>query len=238
MTRREAIQKVALITAASAIAPHAFAQTASSSAAQPGPFKLPPLPYAYDALEPYIDARTMEIHHDKHHAGYVRKLNAAVEATPALSGQSLEEMLGNLDGVPASARTAIRNNGGGDYNHTLFWQVMKKNGGGQPKGDLAKAINKTFGSFGQFQDQFTKAALTRFGSGWAWLSAHGDHLHVESTANQDSPLSSGNTPLLGIDVWEHAYYLHYQNRRAEYVTAWWNVVNWDFVTERYQELNG
>jgi Fe-Mn family superoxide dismutase len=238
MTRREALQKVALIAAATTITPRAIAQATPSVTTQPGPFQLPPLPYAFDALEPHIDARTMEIHHDKHHAGYVRKLNAAVEATPALAGKSLEEMLGNLDRVPESARTAIRNNGGGHANHTLFWQVMKKNGGGQPKGDLAKAVDKTFGSFSQFQDQFTKAALTRFGSGWAWLSAHEDHLHIESTPNQDSPLSTGNTPILGIDVWEHAYYLHYQNRRADYVTAWWNVVNWDFVSERYQELNG
>jgi Fe-Mn family superoxide dismutase len=237
MTRREAIKTTVVGTAACAVALselnvfHASAQTAV-------PFELPPLPYAFDALEPHIDARTMEIHHDKHHAGYVRKLNEAVAATPALAGRSLEEMLGNLDSVPDSARTAVRNNGGGDYNHTLFWQVMNKNGGGKPKGDLAKAIEKTFGSFSQFQDQFAKAALTQFGSGWAWLSMHGDHLQIQPTPNQDSPLSSGATPILGVDVWEHAYYLKYQNKRADYVTAWFNVIDWDFVAERYESVKG
>jgi len=236
MTRREAIKSTVIGTAACAVALsdlNVFSARAQGTA----PFKLPPLPYAFDALEPHIDARTMEIHHDKHHAGYVRKLNAAVEATPALAGKSLEEMLGNLDRVPESARTAIRNSGGGNYNHTLFWKVMKRGGGGKPKGDLAKAIDKTFGSFSQFRDTFTKAALTRFGSGWAWLSGHGDHLHIESTPNQDSPLNAGQTPVLGIDVWEHAYYLHYQNRRADYVAAWFNVINWDFVSERFEKLN-
>ena len=165
MTRREAI-KTTVAGAATVAVALSDLSVFNAVAQNPGPFKLPPLPYAFDALEPYIDARTMEIHHDKHHAGYVRKLNAAVEATPALAGKSLEEMLGNLDGLPKSARTAIRNNGGGDYNHSLFWKVMKKGGAGEPTGDLAKAIDKTFGSFSQFQDQFTRAALTRFGSGW------------------------------------------------------------------------
>ncbi len=235
MTRREAIQKVAWIAATTAVVPRAIAQ-GTAAAASPGPFTLPPLPYAFDALEPYIDARTMEIHHDRHHAGYVLKLNAAVEATPVLAGRSLEDLLANLDRVPDSARTAVRNNGGGDYNHTLFWQVMKKNGGGAPQGELAKAVDKHFGSFSQFQDQFTKAALTQFGSGWAWLVVTGDQLQIQSTPNQDSPLSTGNTPILGVDVWEHAYYLKYQNKRADYVAAWFNVINWDFVSDRYARL--
>ena len=235
MTRREAIQKVAWITAATAVAPRTIAQ-GNTAQVSPGPFILPPLPYAFDALEPHIDARTMEIHHDKHHAGYVLKLNAAVEATPALAGRSLEAMLTHLDRVPESARAAVRNNGGGDYNHTLFWQVMKKNGGGAPKGDLAKTIDKHFGSFSQFQNQFTKAALTQFGSGWAWLVMTGDQLQIQSTPNQDSPLSTGSTPILGVDVWEHAYYLKYQNKRADYVAAWFNVIDWDFVSGRYAKL--
>ena len=235
MTRRDAIKSTMIGTAACAVALsdlNVFRAAAQSTA----PFKLPALPYAFDALEPHLDARTMEIHHDKHHAGYVAKLNAAVDATPALGGRTLDSMLANLDAVPESARAAVRNNGGGHANHTLFWQVMKKGGGGKPGGDLARAIDRAFGSFSRFQDQFTEAALTRFGSGWAWLSMHGDHLHIESTANQDSPISSGHAPLLGLDVWEHAYYLHYQNRRVDYVKAWWNVVNWDFVADRYQTL--
>jgi superoxide dismutase, Fe-Mn family len=238
MTRREAI-KTTVVGAATAAAALSELSVFNAAAQGARPFQLPPLPYAVDALEPYIDARTMEVHHDKHHAGYVRKLNAAVEATPALQGKGLEEMLGDLEGVPESARTAIRNNGGGHYNHTLFWRGMKRQGGGGPKGDLATAIDKQFGSFSQFQDQFTKAALTRFGSGWAWLSDHhGEHLHIESTPNQDTPLSSGHTPLLGIDVWEHAYYLNYQNRRADYIAAWFNVIDWDDVSERFQNLKG
>jgi Fe-Mn family superoxide dismutase len=236
MTRRQALKTTA-IGAATFATSVSDLSVFNAVAQNPKPFKLPPLPYAFDALEPFIDARTMEIHHDKHHAGYVRKLNAAVDATPSLAGKSVEEMLGDLDSVPEEARTAVRNNGGGHYNHSLFWQMMKKDGGGSPRGALAKAIDKTYGSFSQFQETFIQAALTRFGSGWAWLSDHhGEHLHIESTANQDTPLSDGHTPILGIDVWEHAYYLKYQNRRADYVKAWFNVVKWDDISERYENV--
>jgi len=197
-------------------------------------FTLPPLPYAADALEPHIDARTMEIHHDKHHAGYVAKLNAALESHPELQDQSVEDLLRDLDGIPEAIRTAVRNNGGGHANHSLFWQVMGPQGGGEPGGALADAIATTFGSFSGFQDRFSTAAKTRFGSGWAWLSVAGGALEVSSTANQDSPLSAGATPILGLDVWEHAYYLHYQNRRPDYVAAWWNLVKWDEVASRFE----
>jgi Fe-Mn family superoxide dismutase len=198
-----------------------------------GPFTLPPLPYGYDALEPYIDAKTMEIHHDKHHAGYVAKLNVAVASQPALGSESLEEILKKLDKVNEGIRKAVRNNAGGDYNHTLFWQMMKPKGGGEPTGDLAKAIGKTFGSFAAFREKFSKEAGGVFGSGWAWLVLTGKGLEIDTTPNQDSPISEGKVPLLGIDVWEHAYYLKRQNRRPEYVEAWWNVVNWEFVGERF-----
>ena len=196
-------------------------------------FELPKLPYAYDALEPYIDARTMEIHHTKHHQTYITNLNAAVEKTPELAGKSLEELLGNLNAVPETVRMVVRNHGGGTFNHNLFWQVMGPNAGGMPKGELAKAIDAAFTSFDNFKAEYEKAANTRFGSGWAWLGKKGSGLAIVSTANQDNPLSEGMTPLMGIDVWEHAYYLKYQNRRAEYVTAWWNVVNWDAVAARF-----
>jgi Fe-Mn family superoxide dismutase len=196
-------------------------------------FELPKLAYAYDALEPHIDARTMEIHHSKHHNTYVTNLNAAVEKTPELAGKSLETMLGNLNAVPEGIRTVIRNHGGGTYNHNLFWEVMGPNAGGAPKGELAKAIDSSFTSFDAFKAEFEKAATTRFGSGWAWLVKKGSGLAVVSTANQDSPLSDGLTPILTIDVWEHAYYLKYQNRRPEYITAFWNVINWDAVAARY-----
>jgi Fe-Mn family superoxide dismutase len=195
-------------------------------------FELPALPYAYDALEPHIDARTMEIHHSKHHAGYTNKLNAAVEGTD-MAGLSIEELLAkHVD------NGAIRNNGGGFYNHNLFWSVMGPNGGGMPEGDLAKAIDDSFGSFDTFKEQFSNAAATRFGSGWAWLCKHpGGKLEVCSTANQDNPLMPGvgcsGMPILGLDVWEHAYYLHYQNRRPDYIGAWWNVVNWEEVAKNY-----
>ena len=196
-------------------------------------FELPSLPYAFNALEPHIDAQTMEIHHDKHHAGYTNNLNAALEGT-GLEGKSIEELLGNLNAVPEAKRTAVRNNGGGFANHSLFWSVMSPNGGGQPSGELADAINKAFGSFDAFKEQFSNAAKTRFGSGWAWLVAEkGGGLSVTSTPNQDTPLMEGKTPILGLDVWEHAYYLKYQNRRPDYVTAWWNVVNWVEVARRY-----
>ncbi len=196
-------------------------------------FELPKLAYAYDALEPHIDARTMEIHHSKHHNTYVTNLNGAVEKTPELAGKSLEEMLGNLNAVPESVRMVVRNHGGGTYNHNLFWEFMAPNAGGAPKGELAKAIDASFTSFDAFKVEFEKSAATRFGSGWAWLVKKGSGLAVVSTANQDSPLSEGLTPILGIDVWEHAYYLKYQNRRPDYISAWWNVVNWDAVAARY-----
>jgi len=196
-------------------------------------FELPKLAYAYDALEPHIDARTMEIHHSKHHNTYVTNLNGAVDKTPELAGKSLEEMLGNLNAVPEAVRTVVRNHGGGTYNHNLFWEFMAPNGGGAPKGELAKAIDASFTSFDSFKAEFEKAAATRFGSGWAWLVKKGSGLAVVSSANQDSPLSDGLTPILCIDVWEHAYYLKYQNRRPDYISAWWNVVNWDAVAARY-----
>ena len=196
-------------------------------------FELPKLAFAYDALEPYIDARTMEIHYSKHHNTYVTNLNAAVDKTPELAGKSLEALLGNLNAVPEGVRMAIRNHGGGTYNHNLFWEVMGPKAGGAPKGELAKAIDASFTSFDAFKAEFEKAATTRFGSGWAWLVKKGNGLAVVSTANQDCPLSDGLTPLMGIDVWEHAYYLKYQNRRPEYISAWWNVVNWVAVAARF-----
>ncbi|PTX53657.1 Fe-Mn family superoxide dismutase [Melghirimyces profundicolus] len=198
--------------------------------------ELPELPYSADALEPHIDARTMEIHHGRHHKTYVDKLNAALEGNTALQDKSIEDLLRNIDQVPENIRTAVRNNGGGHANHTLFWQIMSPNGGGQPTGDLATAINDTFGSFEKFQEEFTNAAVGRFGSGWAWLIVKNDgSLAVINTLNQDSPYMEGHTPILGLDVWEHAYYLKYQNKRPEYIKAWWNVVNWDEVNKRYQE---
>ena len=197
-------------------------------------FTLPDLPYAHDALEPTIDARTMQIHHGKHHQGYTNKLNAAIEGT-SLEGKSIEDILRNMDSVPSDIKTAVRNNGGGYANHTLFWRVMSPNGGGEPSGALADAIDEAFGSFDDFKEQFASAATGQFGSGWAWLVADEDgNLHVYGTANQDSPYMQGHTPLLGLDVWEHAYYLHYQNKRGDYVSNWWNVVDWDAVNENYQ----
>jgi Fe-Mn family superoxide dismutase len=196
-------------------------------------FELPKLAYAYDALEPHIDARTMEIHHSKHHNTYVTNLNVAVDKTPELAGKSLEALLGDLNAVPEGVRMAIRNHGGGTFNHNLYWEVMGPKAGGAPKGELAKAIDASFNSFDAFKAEFEKSATTRFGSGWAWLVRKGSGLAVVSTANQDSPLSDGLTPLMCIDVWEHAYYLKYQNRRLEYITAWWNVVNWDAVAARF-----
>jgi len=197
-------------------------------------FELPPLPYAEDALEPYIDARTMSIHHDKHHAAYTNNLNAALKDHSDLAGKSIEQLLGDLGALPESIRTAVRNNGGGYANHNLFWETMAPKHGGEPSGALAAAIDQAFGSFAAFQEQFAKAAATRFGSGWAWLYVDKNGgLAVGSTPNQDTPLMEGNTPLLGLDVWEHAYYLNYQNRRPDYVSAWWNVVNWDVVAAKY-----
>ncbi len=212
MTRRQAIKTTALASAAIATLHGATAQSFETLiSTTPEPFKLPPLPYAYDALEPHIDARTMEIHHDKHHATYVANLNKAVSQIPADKSLTVEGLLKDLNAVPEIVRTAVRNNGGGHYNHSLFWQMMKKNGGGEPTAELAKAIDASFGSFSSFKDNFIKAALGQFGSGWAWLVLDGKQLKIEPTPNQDTPLSAGKTPLLGIDVWEHAYYLKYQN---------------------------
>lgn len=196
-------------------------------------FELPQLPYAYDALEPHIDKETMNIHHTKHHNTYVTNLNNALEGNEELLSKTVEEVVSNLDAVPEAARTAVRNNGGGHANHSLFWQVISPNGGGEPAGELAEAINAKFGGFEGFKEEFSKAATTRFGSGWAWLVVKNGELEVTSTPNQDSPLMEGKTPILGLDVWEHAYYLNYQNRRPEYIGAFWNVVNWDEVSKRY-----
>ncbi|PQO38029.1 superoxide dismutase [Blastopirellula marina] len=198
---------------------------------------LPPLPYAYDALEPYIDAKTMEIHHDKHHQGYVNKLNAALADYPELQNMPLEKLLANLDSVPAPIRTAVRNNGGGHLNHSLFWQMMAPGGGKQDKGKVGAAIESTFGSFADFQKEFASKAGGQFGSGWAWLVVSDGKLEVVSTANQDTPVSQGKTPILGVDVWEHAYYLKYQNMRGSYVDAWWNVVNWKYVNELFAKAH-
>jgi Fe-Mn family superoxide dismutase len=200
-------------------------------------YALPELGYDYNALEPHIDARTMEIHHSKHHNGYVTKVNAALEGTD-LADKPIEEVISNLDAVPEDKRGAVQNNGGGHANHSLFWSVMSSNGGGNPSGDLAAAIDEAFGSFDSFKEQFAAAAGTRFGSGWAWLSVDGGKLQVESTPNQDSPLMHGRTPILGCDVWEHAYYLNYQNRRPDYVQAFFNVINWDAVAERFAAAKG
>ncbi|NPA34796.1 MAG: superoxide dismutase [Chlorobi bacterium] len=205
--------------------------------------KLPELPYSYDALEPYIDTATMYIHHNKHHGGYVAKLNAAIKDTE-WDSKSIEEILTNLSRVPENIRTAVRNNGGGHYNHSLFWTIMKPNGGGEPGGELAKAIETEFGSFARFKELFSQAAASRFGSGWAWLVIKNGKLVVGSTPNQDNPLMDiledenlrGGTPILGLDVWEHAYYLRYQWRRPAYIEAWWNVVNWEEVERRFNSV--
>jgi Fe-Mn family superoxide dismutase len=239
MTRRQAIKTTALASAAIATLPGAIAQSADPApliSTTTQPFTLPPLPYAYDALEPHIDARTMEIHHDKHHAAYVANLNKAVAEFPEVGKKSVEDLLKDLNSVPEKIRTAVRNNGGGHYNHSLFWQMMKKDGGGEPTGELAKVIDAAFGNFSAFKENFSKAALGQFGSGWAWLVLNGDALKIEPTPNQDTPLSAGKPPLLGLDVWEHAYYLKHQNKRVDYIAAWWNVVNWDFIAERYAKL--
>jgi Fe-Mn family superoxide dismutase len=196
--------------------------------------ELPKLPYAYDALEPHIDARTMEIHHTKHHATYVNTLNGALEKHPDLQKKSVEDLLRGIDQVPEAIRTAVRNHGGGHANHSLFWTVMGPEGGGPPTGALADALMSAFGSFEGFKEKLTDAATKRFGSGWGWLTVAGGKLEVSSTANQDSPLMEGKTPLLGVDVWEHAYYLNYQNRRPDYLKAWWNVVSWREVERRFQ----
>ena len=243
MTRREALKTTALTAAAVATATGAAAQgmggsnptPAMSAAPVPGPFTLPPLPYAYDALEPHIDALTMQIHHDKHHQAYVTNLNSAITGLADWEHKSIEEILTHLDDLPEAIRMKVRNNGGGHYNHSLFWQMMKKDGGGEPKGDLATAINNKFRNFAGFKTELTNAATGRFGSGWAWLVLANKQLGIESSANQDTPLSAGKTVLLGVDVWEHAYYLKYQNLRPKYIEAWFNVINWDFVADRYSK---
>lgn len=198
------------------------------------PFEVPPLPYGYDALEPHIDARTMEIHHDKHHAAYVNKLNAALAGHPDFQSKGLEDLLIGLTSLPDSIRTAVNNHGGGHLNHSIFWNNMSPDGGGAPEGELGDAINQTFGGFDDFKARLSAAAASRFGSGWAWLALNKSReLVIQDFANQDSPLTVGLTPVLGIDVWEHAYYLKYQNRRPDYISSWWNVVNWADVAERY-----
>lgn len=240
MTRRQALKTTlmtSLVCAAGSTLRMVNAQPAPSGAATAsatGPFSLPPLPYPFDALEPHIDAQTMQIHHDKHHAAYVTNLNKAVSEFPDLGKKPTEDLLEDLTAIPEKIRTAVRNQGGGHYNHSIFWQMMKKGGGGEPSGELSQAIDKKFGSFGAFKDQFTKAAVGQFGSGWAWLVSDGGELKIEATPNQDSPISERKNPLLGLDVWEHAYYLKYQNRRPDYVAAWFNVINWDYVTQRFQ----
>ncbi len=195
--------------------------------------ELPALPYAFDALEPYIDAKTMEIHHDKHHGAYVTNLNKALEGRADLQAKPLEALIANLDGVPENIRTAVRNNGGGHWNHSMFWKIMKKSGGGEPKGPVADAIKSAFGSFGEFKSKINAAGMGRFGSGWAWLLMRDGKLAIESTPNQDNPIMAGGKPVLGVDVWEHAYYLKYQNRRADYLEAWWNTLNWDSINDNY-----
>ena len=197
-------------------------------------FTVPPLPYAFDALEPYIDKQTMEIHHDKHHGAYVTNLNKALESLPDLQSKSVEELLANNCAiVPEASRTAVRNNGGGHINHSMFWQIMAPSAGGNPVGNVAQAINAAFGGFDQFKEKFNAAGMGRFGSGWAWLIKSGRGVEITSTANQDSPVMEGKFPVMGVDVWEHAYYLKYQNRRADYLGAWWSVVNWPEVEKRF-----
>lgn len=198
-------------------------------------FSLPDLPYGYDALEPYIDEQTMKLHHTKHHQTYIDKLNTALEGHDTLASKSIEELLEDLNSLPSDIRTNVQNNGGGHYNHSFFWEVMAPGQNGQPEGIAAEAINNVFGSFDNFKSKFTDAAVSRFGSGWAWLTAKNGKIEIESTANQDSPISAGSKPILGLDVWEHAYYLKYQNRRPEYIDAWWKVVNWSEVSRRFSQ---
>ncbi|MFO1514408.1 MAG: superoxide dismutase [Verrucomicrobiota bacterium] len=248
MTRRQALKTTALATAAFAAQVSA---APSVGVAQPGEtgtdktlvstttgtFSLPPLPYAADALEPHIDAQTMEIHHDRHHKAYVDNLNKAIGQMPGFSGSlEIESLLQNLNSLPENVRTAVRNHGGGHCNHSLFWQMMKKDGGGEPKLELAKAIEAGFGTIASFKTKFNEAATKVFGSGWAWLVWQEGKLAIQSSPNQDNPISQGAHPLLGLDVWEHAYYLKYQNKRADYINAWWNVVNWDFAANRFSKL--
>jgi Fe-Mn family superoxide dismutase len=241
ISRRQAIKTTALAGAALTVAPTLFAPPTPTAPAAGAPFTLPKLPYAYDALEPHIDAQTMQIHHDKHHAAYVANLNKAWSTMdwfgPPATFDTLEN--GWLKNPKLLAENAaIRNQGGGHYNHSLFWQMMKPAGGGEPTADLAKAIEASFGNVAGFKTKLTESATKIFGSGWAWLTLDGKELKIETTPNQDTPLSAGRQVLLGLDVWEHAYYLKFQNKRADYITAWWNVVNWDFVAELYAKLKG
>lgn len=251
MNRRSLLKSagaLGCVLASSSLAESLSAQTAGP-ASQPdlpaqvtppppaGPFTLPPLPYAYDALEPYIDAETMHLHHDKHHASYVAKLNDAVAGHPDLAAKTPDQLVANLNSIPDSIRTAVRNQGGGDANHSFWWPILSKSGGTTPKAELAKDIDAKFGSLSAFETQFAKAGASVFGSGWAWLSRDASGtLAIETTANQDSPLSLGHTPVLGIDVWEHAYYLKYQNRRPEYIAAFMKVINWDRVSSNYAAM--
>jgi Fe-Mn family superoxide dismutase len=198
-------------------------------------FELPPLPYDFSALEPHIDARTMEIHHDRHHGTYVNNLNGAIQKHPELEGKSVEELLSDLSSVPDDIRTVVRNNGGGHYNHSIFWQIMSPDGGGEPSGEMAEAINEAFGDFASFKETLSKAAIGQFGSGWGWLYLSGGRLSIKGFPNQDNPIMDGGVPIIGVDVWEHAYYLKYQNKRPDYVAAWWNTVNWTAVTDRYSQ---
>lgn len=245
MTRRQAIKTTVVAAAAAASLSPVVAQTPTPPAGfKFEPYPLPALPYALDALEPHIDARTMEIHHDRHHKAYVDNLTKALLDRSDLAKKPIDKLIAELNQEPEQIRTTIRNNGGGHYNHSLFWQTMKKDGGGEPKAELAKAIEASFGNFARFKEDFGKAATSRFGSGWAWLTLHQNKLEIVSTANQDNPIM-GKTlagcegiPLLGLDVWEHAYYLKYQNKRADYIAAWWNVVNWEFVAERHAKFKG
>ena len=234
ITRRSAIRTIAFTSGAVVLSSdQLYAQAAAPAATAAEVFKLPPLGYDYNALEPHIDAETMKIHHGKHHAAYVAKLNQAIAAAPGLEKKPIEEILVGLDAAPDAVRKDLRNHGGGHYNHSLFWQMLKKGEASKPAGELAKALEKNFGSFAKWQDAFSDAAMKTFGSGWAWLVARDKKLVIESTQNQDSPVMNGGVPLLGIDVWEHAYYLKYQNRRADYVKAFQNVINWEFVGERF-----
>ena len=246
MNRRSLLKSagaLSCVLASSSLAETLAAQTASPTTpattppAPTGPFTLPPLPYAYDALEPYIDAETMHLHHDKHHAAYVNNLNLAVASHPELASKTPEQLVANLNSVPEAVRTAVRNQGGGDANHTFWWPTLSKSGGTAPKAELAKDIDARFGSLSAFQTQFSKAGAGIFGSGWAWLTRDASGtLAIETTPNQDSPLALGHTPILGIDVWEHAYYLKYQNRRPEYIAAFMKVLNWDSISSNYAAM--
>ncbi|BCM92691.1 superoxide dismutase [Mn] 1 [Abditibacteriota bacterium] len=231
LSRRSLLQWAVAVPAALAVS-RVVAEVPFAEAAPAGPFKLPPLAYPYASLGPTISEMTMRIHHDKHHQAYVDKLNAAVAATPSLAGKSAQTLIQNLDAVPESVRTAVRNNGGGHVNHTMYWEIMNPKGGGAPKGDIAAAIRTNFGSFDNFVKKFDEAGEKRFGSGWVWLAMDKGKMKILSTPNQDNPLMMGMMPIFGNDVWEHAYYLTYQNRRGEYLKAWWHVVNWDAVNAR------